>query len=646
MRSDPRRVPRHAGLSCAKLAPRGQLALLALLALSASSLSCGDAALPPAEPTCSTMVASGTLSVPSLDKYDFLFVLESSPAMAAWQTRLQADLPELVHGLLSGVGPDGERRFTPLADIHVGVVSSDLGAAGVAEAARGCSAVGDDARLLHAPTGPGCEGAYPSFLSYADRPPLLSAAPLATPESVSADLACVLPGATGCGYAQPLEAALKALWPAREATLGLDPPEPEMAITFFGDPSTESSLGHGEREHAGFLRNDRWTGLSLVSVVIVAAQDDCSIADPALVGAAPDATSSPAARCAPGAPSLQPTERYARALPALRAGNEQLVTLSVIAGLPVGLTATLPQDYGDNPATRDAFHAELLAHPRMQPVQRADGTLAPACESGAASATPAPRLVAAAQALGAHGRVLSICEDDWSVALDYVADLHGRHFGASCLPRRPPRDRDGLVACEVTWDLPHPDMPFGPLTRCDQAPGLLTHDPARAIGERGGERCIVRQLAVHGPPEARAVASGFGWYLDDFSLETQRECTASFKQRIVFSPGAEPPLGVRASFECVQTHRLVPLPGPPGGNFADVPRPFDPCDPTNTFACIRELADYRDSPLGDGWDRTLTCHSQRLMCVLPCPNGSCPEGFTCNAEPEAFCEPMECRVPG
>ena len=56
-----------------------------------------------------------------------------------------------------------------MTDLHVGVVSSDMGVPGVNfGTGSGCSADGgDDGVLLHSPHGATCSASYPAFLSYA-----------------------------------------------------------------------------------------------------------------------------------------------------------------------------------------------------------------------------------------------------------------------------------------------------------------------------------------------------------------------------------------------------------------------------------------------------------------------------------------------
>jgi hypothetical protein len=624
----------------------GGFARCALVALG-TSLGCAspvpfDA---PACVTCVTRVTKVRVAFPNEDQHDLLFVVDDSPSMAQEQQTLQRELPRLVQRLLDGRNADGSPRSSPIANANIGVVSADLGTAGVADADPGCDAWGDDALLRHASSSPGCDAEYPLFLENRARAPLASSPSTDTPQSIAADFACVASaGTTGCAYAQPLESALAALWPASDAFV----PRPNLSApiepTFLGERTPGGTLGHGEGAHQGFLRNEPRNGLSLVSVVIVTDQDDCSVADPSFFAPSADGQS-PAARCAASPASLFPIARYVEGLRGLRPGNEQLVLLHVIAGVPEDLVATVPDDFSDNAASQDRFYEALLGDSRMQPRARADGTLAPACESEGGSATPARRLVEAARGFGGNARVLSICQSDWSAIVDRTIEVIARQIGAVCLPRPIPRASSGLVDCDVVWELPLAGAaPDGTPTRCDQLPGLLTLDAHPPVTDDGGQRCIVRQLAVTGPPGARVVEPGFGWFLDDFSEDARRECTTTPKQRVAFGSGAEPRSGMQASLECVETWPLVPQSGALMA-LDGTPELFDRCHPIDPGACARALEAIEPEAV-DLFDRTLICHPAHQVCVLPCADADCPTGWTCNRELGAFCEPGECRVPG
>jgi hypothetical protein len=171
--------------------------------------------------------------IPTRNQLDLLFVVDDANA-AAEQAKLVTQAAALVQVLESL--PDG------LPDLHLGIVTTDLGTAGHATA--GCSAAGD-AGAFRAGPGPGATCA---------QTPLQSGATYLAQNGDSrnftgqleAALSCLLPvGTTGCGFIQPLAAAARAL--------GADGAPPPAA-------------------NAGFLRPNAALG-----IVVLASQDDCSV---------------------------------------------------------------------------------------------------------------------------------------------------------------------------------------------------------------------------------------------------------------------------------------------------------------------------------------------------------------------------------
>lgn len=622
--------------------PRAALAALGLVIGCAGPDFPEDAAEAPA---CQTVVVDAEFATTNLDLVDVLFVVDDGPSMVEEQETLRRELPRLVETLVT----NAQMAYPFPVDFHVGIVSADMGAPGApSEELTSCTYWGQDGLLQHAPRAETCADDYPLFLSFHTAPPLGGAPDPQQPGAFAADFACIAGfGTSGCAYAQPLEAALKALWPSvdidRESGDVIEP----NRVLFLGDAMRSGELGHGDRHNGGFLRNDPREGLSLVSIVVVTDKDDCSAADSSgfrdpLV----DETSE--ARCAANEDLLYRLERYVDGLRALREGVEHLVTFSAITGVPLDLVSTDDAgprlDFSDAPS-RDAYYDAMFRDPRMQYAQQADGTLAPACMTPAGRATPARRLVEVARGFGDNGRVHSICSDDWSSALDHVLQTNGHGLGSVCFPRVLRRDANGLTDCDVVWELPAPGMaPPGTPESCDEVPNLLTLHTPRPVHERGGFVCDVNQLAVTGAPDAPTAAPGYGWYYDDFSNDVQQDCSRATPQMISFSEGAKPPSGVVTRIECRETRYLFPASGDRafvGG--ADV---FEACNPASPDACDRFLLGDELGRPPTGIDRALYCHPTRLECVPACTAGACPEGWRCNDDVPAWCEPLECRVPG
>ena len=298
-------------------------------------------------------------------------------------------------------------------------------------------------------------------------PELSSEAQTTRPQTAN-DFACIATlGTGGCGFEQQLEAPLKALWPS------LDPmpnPDGSNRIKFLGDTTGNGTLGHGDGENAGFLRNDPSQGLSLIAIIVVTDEEDCSSSTP--ITSCRRRTSTRTTRwrrsrstCAASttkktttATSSTRSSATSNGFKALRPGNENLVIFAAIAGVPPDLvdqTHLANVDFSDE-AQRDAFYENILDDPRMQetvdPAYDATpgaGNLLPSCTTDTGKAYPPRRIVQVAQQFGANGIVQSICQDDFGPALDAIIDMIGKQLGAVCLPRRWCATRTGSSA--ATW---------------------------------------------------------------------------------------------------------------------------------------------------------------------------------------------------
>jgi hypothetical protein len=167
---------------------------------------------------------------------DVLLVIDNSSSGAPAQATLKASLPAFMN-VLKGL-PGG------LLDLHIGVVTSDMGA-GDGSSILGCSREGDNGLFQYKSTG-GCSAtgldASATFISDTG-----GAAPTTNfgSNDITSVLQClVMVGGAGCGFVQPLGAAARAVG----ADGYLPPP---------GDQ--------------GFLRPD-----APLAVILVSSQDDCS----------------------------------------------------------------------------------------------------------------------------------------------------------------------------------------------------------------------------------------------------------------------------------------------------------------------------------------------------------------------------------
>lgn len=361
-----------------------------------------DAGPPAPRPDAGWTEPIGVCSVPS--GVDLIFVVDNSSSMSEEQESLGAQIPAMIEALVEPPDDDGDGLpdWAPIPDLRVAVITTDMGSGGHAvptcDGGTFGARFGDDGilRTSGRPGAVGCPVTSPSIFAFAPG------------ETVDAmELACTAsPGNSGCGFEQPLEAALKALSPSAPASY--TPPSYEPPIF------AEGTLGHGDREHDGFVRDD-----TLLVVVIVTDEDDCSIRTPELLD--PSSTTYVGdlnLRCFTYPEAVHPVERYVGGLTALRARRPDLLALAVIAGIPVETAVALP---------RATDFEAMLDHPAM--VERIDPAeptrLLTSCEAaGLGSAFPPRRLVRAAAGLG-EGRatVQSICQSDFGPAVAPIVQL-------------------------------------------------------------------------------------------------------------------------------------------------------------------------------------------------------------------------------
>jgi len=235
---------------------------------------------------------AGTSSTPQAraDKIDLLFMIDGSGSMGDKQQILALALPDLVRRLTNPrcVAPDGtpaatqptrptapcsegfEREFNPVQDMHIGVISSNLGSHG---AAGGCllgQNEDDGGHLVTRGT-----RTYRSLGFLAWDPARTKEPPGETDPNVLEDQVRRLVtgvGELGCAYEASLEAWYRFL---------IDP-EPYQRLGFENcadNPRERCVVPQGVdqtllAQRSNFLRQD-----SLVAIVMLSDENDCSIID-------------------------------------------------------------------------------------------------------------------------------------------------------------------------------------------------------------------------------------------------------------------------------------------------------------------------------------------------------------------------------
>ena len=254
---------------------------------------------------------------------DMLWVIDNSNSMAEEQLNLAAAFPALIETLTNPPDDDGdgEPDFPPVVDLRTGIITTDMGVADNSGVIGCPSPIGDDGIMVSDSRAMGaCDGFSlngPKWLSFngSDIP------------TFNDGFSCLAQlGTNGCGLEQQLEASLKALTTHHGA----------------GGP------------HEGFLRTD-----SLVAIVYVTDEDDCSAADTSIFDPTPVAemTDGPlGTRCAFHPEKLHPISRYVDAFRLLSLDRRGDVIVAAITGVPRALT--------EDPADVD-FDA-VLGDERMQ----------------------------------------------------------------------------------------------------------------------------------------------------------------------------------------------------------------------------------------------------------------------------------------
>ncbi len=401
-------------------------------------------------------------------KVDLLFVVDDSASMLEEQGALTDQIEAMVRELVAPEpGPDGRPAPPAVGDLHVAVVTTDLGTQGIEVA--GCDPAGGGAGLLLA-AGAACSPAGAPARCEADQCPWFARScdsPRDDP-AIWEGVACVAAvGTQGCGIEQPLEASLVAL--------------------------TEQS-GPG-RPNEGFLRED-----SLLAIVYITDEDDCSVASPELFRSlTEDPEGSLGLECVEHEDLLHPVSRYYDALQGLRRARGRVV-VAVVAGVPI--------DGSWSPGDE----LEDLRRSRRQDVERDPHRLVPSCSSSVALARPPARLAELAYMFGEDGMLESICREDWTRALEAVTRKLQCKLIGRCIARElPSTSHEDCRVIETLSDdraCPHPEEPRG-------AGSARVAGWHRDLGldEHGRRRCeaLPSDYDDDGLPDGPCEASRVGW---------------------------------------------------------------------------------------------------------------------------------------
>ncbi len=433
----------------------GTLMLTALASLFA--IGCMDRQPKPVCPV-PTEVSDNEALVSGFDGVDMLVVVDNSGSMYEEQAILATGFFTLVNSLAK---PIATWPYAPVANMRVAVVTSDMGlqyGGGSTDASPtdivGCGDLGDDGEFQHIPTdvtqvniGSGsipcdvdgdqcpagftCEAASLTCTAPSDpyqvNCPSLSAADWAeieegTPnDDLATEVACLsAQGTGGCGIEQQLQSAARGL----------------------------ARPGQGLDE---FLVNSH-----LLAVLVVSDEEDCSVEDPGLF-TTDEWTSGPTISSGDSSSGhlntscnlptsnednyLYPAEDYFDIIVELKGGSAGAVIFAAIAGVPDGSDVC----QGKGSEIGDCLDASEMQMSEAVYQYPAPSTaeyyhFVPACtrEEGGEEVTaarPGRRYVKLAQRFAGNSYIYSICNADWSPAMESIAAVIAEAIGAQCYPK-------------------------------------------------------------------------------------------------------------------------------------------------------------------------------------------------------------------
>ncbi|HUH02799.1 MAG TPA: hypothetical protein VML75_12460 [Kofleriaceae bacterium] len=157
---------------------------------------------------------------------DLLFVVDNTRTMAARQLALEHSFANLIAHLEFAEGG--------MPNLHIGVVSTDLGAAGYE--VPGCGLVGDAGALQAEPRVPGCEAPTDAFIrDYQLGVDELRDTNYGGPGLTEAFQCVSLLGTEGCSFEQPLESMRLALDGFSAANQGFNRPNAALGVVILTD---------------------------------------------------------------------------------------------------------------------------------------------------------------------------------------------------------------------------------------------------------------------------------------------------------------------------------------------------------------------------------------------------------------------------
>jgi hypothetical protein len=374
---------------------------------------------------------------------DILFLVDKSPTMKDEQTALAQNFPrfiEVLEGIQGG-----------LPDIHLGVITQDMGVGGLEEGGavgQSCTKESNDGGRLRnqrAPlAAPGCQPPSGRFIRDVARAD--GSRDRNYTGSLADTFACIAQvGPDGCGFEQHLLAIAKAL-----------------------DGSVP--------ENAGFLRKDAY-----LAIVILSDEDDCSAREPGQM-------------FGPDSPTMGPFSDWRCAEHGWTCGGQKMTRspASYESCEPAESSPYMfhPQQVADVVRSLKADPERIMvatiigpATPVRTGMDSLDRFgLLPSCTNGQQNAEPMPRIKYFADKVSKQSTPVSICNDDLSSGLTQIAQVLRRLIEKTCLGAAP-ADLDGNPDNGLQADCSVVERPLHP------APGVASKVVPACPGPAGGQPC-------------------------------------------------------------------------------------------------------------------------------------------------------------
>jgi hypothetical protein len=451
----------------------------------------------PSHPASQT---STTVHVGDNRDIDLLFVIDNSLSMGDEQASLVANFGKFMDALSAAAGG--------LPNVHIGVVSSDVGAGGFGWS--GCPGEGDDG-LLQATARSQCTPPNGKFIEDVADPDGTRRKNYT--DSLANTFKCIAElGTGGCGFEHHMESMKRALDGSRPENAGFLRDGAILAVIFIADEDDCSAKDGAVFDNASALDNASST-LGPHSLRCTEWAVDCD-------GLHLPRTPGTYASCVPrkDSPFFEDPTRYGDFLGSLKPGHPDLLIVGGILGIDA------PFGIGDD----DDDHDPVTTNPIQLHLLPSCGTDAAASATGD-GAVPPVRFKALLDSFGTNGIRTSICDNDLSPALEEIARRIGHKF-VTCLPENTDMtdlhpERPGVQPeCAVAEIVDDAQTAIRRCTMLDQ-PGAPTPAPGNTlpcwyVGEdptncsATGQNGFTVEVAREHPPDKNAslqidcVASG------------------------------------------------------------------------------------------------------------------------------------------